>query len=378
MKLALPLLVLLLLAACGGTETHIPIGGLFALTGYGAQWGSAEHQGALLAIEEANAQGGIDGTPLRLIAEDTRTDPTTTVTALRKLVNADSVRFVIGPTWEASTVAAAPLASELGIVLATPSAYKSIEDQHARTLFSTYPPYEHEIASLKGLFAEEGLSRFAIIADEEFFSETMVGIFEGEARKNNWTVAGKYLHPTGAHDYRTALLKIERQQADAIYAPLADDNDKGLLMRQLKETGLGVRVISTASTENPSLLKSHGDAIEGIIYPYPVEAQGYDAFSERYEARFGTEPESPSAATAYDAARLLVMALRSGAHDPEAVSAYLHDIDEFEGASGILTFDPNGIMKSKDHLIKTVCGGEFVRYEDCSFSSHVMQAGVEV
>lgn len=359
------LILLLLLAGCGGERTEIPIGGLFALTGYGAQWGSAEHRGVQLAIEEMNIAGGVDGTQLMLVVEDTRTDPTATVTALRKLVEADRTRFVIGPTWEASTVAAAPLAAERGIVLISPSAYKSIEDQRAYTLFSTYPPYEYEIASLRGFFIEQNLSRFAIISDEEFFSETMVGLFENQAEKHGWTVAGTYLHPTGEHDYRTALLKIQGLHVDAIYAPLADDNDKGLLMRQIREAGLDVPVISTASTENPSLLASHGDAIEGIIYPFPATAQEYGAFSERYKRRFGVEPESPSAATAYDAAQILIMAMRDGARDPDSVAAYLHNLGEYRGASGTLAFDENGIIESKEHLIKTVCDGAFVQYADC-------------
>ena len=58
LKIAI-MLMLLALLGCSQTEQPAKIGGIFALTGYGASWGNAEQKAVMLAIEEANAQGGI-------------------------------------------------------------------------------------------------------------------------------------------------------------------------------------------------------------------------------------------------------------------------------------------------------------------------------
>ncbi len=354
-------LMLLALFGCAQTEQAVQIGGIFALTGYGASWGSAEQKAVVMAFEEANAQGGINGKKIELVSEDSKTESTQAVTALQKLIGED-IQFVIGTTWEADSTAIAPIAAENRIIMISPSSYKGIQDKNSEFLFSTYPPYGYEIDAMKRFFAEHKMQKFVIIYNNEFFSQIMKGLFEEEAAKNGWTVTGAFALETQETDFRTVLLKIKGLQVDAIYAPLAtDDPGKGLLLKQMRELGIDLPVISTASTETETLLKNYGKEVEGIIYAFPVEAPKYEEFSAKFETRYGEKPGSPSASTAYDAAKLLIMALQNG-KTPEEISAFLHKMQAFEGASNKITFDEQGIIASKEYKVKTVRNGQFTAY----------------
>ena len=74
----------------------IKIGQVTILTGDYAWFGESESQGADLAAEEINAEGGINGRRLEIVREDDKMDPAQSVTAFNKLVSVDKVQVVMG------------------------------------------------------------------------------------------------------------------------------------------------------------------------------------------------------------------------------------------------------------------------------------------
>lgn len=366
-KLAITMLLVLLLFGCKSSEETTSIGVISALTQHGADWGTEEKNAIELAVAEINIAGGIDGKQIKLIVEDSGTDPTKTITAYKKLTEVNGIKFIVGPTWEASTAAIAPLAAKENVLLISPSAYKNIQNQNSSHLFSTYPPYYYEIRGLIPFFEEHNMTRFVIIYHNEYFSELMKNFFVNEAEQNNWTISKTLARDVEDRDYRTSLLQLKNLNIDAIYAPLAvDDPDLGLLMKQMRELGINATVVSASSAENVNLLKNFATEIEGIIYPYPVETPAYSSFAEKYKQKYGELPHTPSAATAYDATTLLIDALKSGAETPEKVAKYLHNITDYQGASNVINFDEQGVISSKEHFVKTVKNGEFVEIEKTS------------
>lgn len=342
----------------------INIGAMFALTGYGAEWGSDELKGAMLAIDKTNSNGGINGQKIRLITEDSKTDSIEAVKAMNKLLYVDEVKYFLGTTWEADSTAIAPIAKKNNIIMISPSSYKGIEDENSSNLFSTYPPYGYEIANMKNFFKKEELKNFVLIYNNEFFSEVMKEIFIEESSENDWTVLQTYGLDVDEKNYETILLKIkDLGNIDAIYAPLSNEPNKGLLMRQLKRLNMSLKVISTSSTQNNDLLNEYKDELEGLYYAFPQEVPKYLQFEDDFERKYGIKPTSPSAATSYDATMLLIDALKSGARTTQEVSEYLHKVENYEGASNVITFNSNGIISNKKYIVKTIEGGNFVEVQ---------------
>ena len=83
----------------------IKIAGIFALTGRAAHIGTAQKDAVLLAIDEANQQGGINGRMLEMVMEDTESNPTKAVMALKKILESEDVVAIIGPTLTGTAMA---------------------------------------------------------------------------------------------------------------------------------------------------------------------------------------------------------------------------------------------------------------------------------
>ena len=100
-------LATLLLIACGPQEP-IRIGFIGELTGNSADLGEAGRNGAMLAIEQANQSGGINGRPIELLARDTGSTPATAISSAKELLDARVVA-VIGTMTSGMTSALLPV-----------------------------------------------------------------------------------------------------------------------------------------------------------------------------------------------------------------------------------------------------------------------------
>ena len=81
-------------AALAGKE--VKFGGVFSITGKGAEWGENGKIGTEIAVEEINAAGGVGGVPLRVIISDTGTEVAPAIALTRKMVQEDKVLAVMG------------------------------------------------------------------------------------------------------------------------------------------------------------------------------------------------------------------------------------------------------------------------------------------
>ena len=103
------LIAALVLAACTATgarsQEAIKIGGLLETSGFIASLGQPGLEGAMLAVEQINAKGGIAGKKLELININTESDNTKTVSAVKRLIEQDKVAAIVGPMNSGSSFA---------------------------------------------------------------------------------------------------------------------------------------------------------------------------------------------------------------------------------------------------------------------------------
>jgi branched-chain amino acid transport system substrate-binding protein len=359
--------VLILVVAAAGiyfsfltqpSKEAIKIGQLAALTGPGSAWGSSEVDGVLLAVKEAKSKRLEFG--LEIIVEDTQTDFVKTVNAYRKLVDLDGVKVVIGPTWNEFTQVMLQPAKDDGVMLLTPSASFDKFAVSSPYFFSTSHSVRFRTIPIARHMRENGRGRIAIAHDQNAFVELVYGFFLEEAAKNNLTIMEDTPTDPGNKDYRTELLRLINSRADAIYAMLAFPENIGVFIKQARELGYEGPIYTTENVELESLVANYGRALEGVIYSYPDIGPEEEAFLKRYEAEYGRQPAAPSAMSAYDAANLLIMALKSGARTPGEIALFLREVKDYRGASNIISFDEFGQIANKDYRIKTIQNGTFV------------------
>ena len=88
-----------------------------SLTGAGESYGTVANQAKLMAADEINAAGGINGRRLELVVEDSQCSAQGAVAAYRKLTSVEGIRIILGTSCSGAMLGAAPLAEDDGVIL---------------------------------------------------------------------------------------------------------------------------------------------------------------------------------------------------------------------------------------------------------------------
>src|SRR5688572_21417397 len=108
-------------SATAGTEGEIVIGEYGSMTGGQATFGVSTHNGIMLALDEINGAGGVNGRKIRVISEDDQSKAEEAANAVTKLISQDNVIAIIGEVASSSSLAAAPICQANKVPMITPS-----------------------------------------------------------------------------------------------------------------------------------------------------------------------------------------------------------------------------------------------------------------
>ena len=344
----------------------IKIGGALGLTGICAEFGEGELKATTLAVEEINAAGGINGKQLELISEDTQCDNKTTVSAFQKLINVDKVAAIIGPTWGDSFQGGYSFSQQAEIVSISPStAIEALEisKQPVHFIFSTWFPARTETSALQRYALSQRIKKVAVIHDQDPFGIMSAEVFKERAEQNSIEIVDEQEVAVETVDFRTVIAKIRTKTFDAVFASFITPESKAIFIKQAREQGIRVPILSTAEIQNPSLLASFSQVLEGVIYTYPKGSDDFDVFAEKYKTRFGVEPEGPSASNAYDAVTILVAAMKKGGTEGKELERALLETSIPGVTYDTLRFSEKHQITGGEFEIKTIKDGEFVKVQ---------------
>ena len=334
-------------------EAPIKIGGAFALSGFASQWGEAELNAAGMAIEETNAKGGIDGRKIEMITENIESDSIKSVIAVSKLIHADKIDVIIGPSWLDSFGGAAPLADENEVLMITPSASITAvkKEKNYGYVFSTWYRADVEIKELARHLSGK---RIVLFFGNDPFWEDISQNIKKNSDEFELKILGEYKFNSKETDFRTALIKIKETNPDAIVFGLNDE--RGILsFLQQRQVLYPDSVLYTTESIEEFLSKDDFKALMEnmrILSPKIVE----NDFSDRYKERFGTEPVF-SASNAYDATMILIEAMKAGNMDAESIRDYIANNEFSTVTFGNVRFDEIGGISGGEFVIKRVKNG---------------------
>ena len=355
----------LLFTNCAKKPAEFAIGAICPLTGDAAVYGAWFKKGLDLAVEEINAAGGINGIKVKIIYEDSRALPEDGVSAMSKLVNIQKVPVVIGAMASSVTLAVAPIAERTKTVLISPASSSPKITQAGDYIFRNWPSDLFEGREMADFaYSELGIKKIAILYINNDYGLGIKEVFEKHFERLGGEIIITERYEQGGTDFRTQLTKIKDRQPEAIYLPTMA-KEAGLILKQAKEIGVKSRFLSIMGIEAPTMLEIAGDAAEGVIYSYP----GFDPdspydivqeFQEKYKVKYGEKAEA-FAAHAYDAMKIVALAIERGGYTPEGIKDALYKIKDFPGVAGLTTFDENGDV-IKQVMIKIIKEGKFHIY----------------
>ncbi len=285
---------------------------------------------------------------VELIVLDDRGDAALGTSLLRDL-EASGVLGVIGPLHEASLELVAPGRSA-PLVLISPTAPALPAD--ASDVYSLAAAEPGAARALAGYAMDNGLNTAALlyprIRDATFEAEAFRELYEALGG----TVVGDFTYAPGTTFFEAHLRNIESLLPSVLVLPLPVQ-DVELLAPQVTFFGLDsleVRVMGTAAWTRPETLENVDPRhLNGVIVasPQPAERRmaGLERFVEAYEDLHQHSLRSQVPALGYDAASLLLEAVRLGARTPTQLTEILATINGFEGATGVLSVSDGRIVR---------------------------------
>jgi len=353
------IVLVLFLVSCVPPETEVEpvkIGASLTLTGFGAQWGSNAQKAIDMAVEEVNIAGGINGRPIEVIYEDFKEiDLKAAATAGIKLATVDQVDIIL-TQWAEDTEVIHPVAAENDILTIVVSSGAKGLPQKSPLLFRVWPSDEKLVKVRIDYALEQGVEKAAIISEQSSYFSTFRDIYvDVWKEKTGKDVFLQEISPDDT-DFKTILSKIKERGSDVLFLEV-NFNNAGLILKQAKELGITIMLIGTGGSDDPSLITVAGDAAEGLTYAEYKPAA--PEFIEMFKEKYGVEPGIP-ADHAYDAIMILAKVMKEYGTNTEDIRQGLLSIEDFPGASGVISIDEHGDRSGKEIVLKRIENGKGV------------------
>lgn len=334
-------------ASAPGAPDHslIKIGYYGDLSGPTFNFGESAKNGVLMAAEEINQAGGINGRRVDVVIEDDQGSPERAATRASKLIDRDKVIAVIAGGTSGNSRAGAPKAQVAKIPLIAPSAtdpaVTPIGDYIFRACF--IDTFQGEVMAK---FAVNTLKarKAAILLDfNSPYSRGLSDFFELSFTRLGGQIVAKQLYTITDGDYRGQLNSIRLAAPDVIYIPGYYGN-VALIAKQARQIGITQPLLGGDGWDAPELWDLGGDSLNGsyISNHYSAEdpSPAIQAFVREYKLRYGNLLPDAHAALAYDAMRVLFDAIqRAGTTDGPKLRDALAQTKSFPGVTGIITIN---------------------------------------
>lgn len=333
-------------------ENTLKIGEVGSMTGGDATFGTSTHQGAMLAIEEANLNGGVFGRKLELVSLDDQGKASEAVLAVNKLITQERVHAVLGEVSSSRSLAMAPIAQQFKIPMITPSSINSKVTQQGDYIFRVCFVDQFQ-SKVMADFAWNNLraKRAAILRDvKSDYSQDSSEIFIERFKKAGGSIVVDQSYSAGDIDFKSQLTAIRSAQPDVILVP-GYYTEVALIARQGRELGITAPLLGGDGWDSPLLKEIGGKALQGSYFvshfaqdPSNVENQ---KFVETYKKTYRGQTPDGLAALGYDAARVLIESLKriQAEHKdlpqdlPKQIRDALATTRNFPGVTGQISID---------------------------------------
>lgn len=326
-------------------------------TGPVTQYGTMQNIGVNMAIEQLNAKGGMNGKQLVAKVYDDACEPKQAVTVANQIVN-DGVQFVIGHLCSSSTIPAAKIYNDEGIIMISgASTAPELTDKGYTTIFRTIG-LDSQTTPISAEYVQNELKpkNIAILHDKQQYGQGLadgikkiledagveVAIFEGVNK--------------GQTDFSALITKMKKANIDFVYWG-GYHPEAGLILRQSAAQDFKPAFMGADGLDNPDLVAIAGEAAEGVLITAPVDfskvaenAELVKAFEAKKEDASG-----PFVMPSYAALQVIVdTANKLGTDDPAKIAEELHKGESYQTPIGDIAFDDKGDLKAFRFVVYSV------------------------
>jgi branched-chain amino acid transport system substrate-binding protein len=362
------------LAACSSAAAAGPSAGdtvyfgvSSATTGQYAQYGQQFKEAFDLAVEQVNANGGINGKKVALKYEDSQSDPKQSVTVAQKFVGDNDVSLVFGDYSSAASIPASPIYTagkllQYGFNNSNPDFTLKGSEYQWSTSITTSASYEWTADYIK----QQGVKSVGVTyLNTADWGIPAFNAFKAEADKIGLKITDAEGVLDTSDDYRPSLTKAVAGQPDA-FAHIGYGPDAAKIVTQLRAIGYKGTFYGGQDEQSFDGTPDAEGAVIGAQFLETSSDPAVQAFVKAFKAKYPSEEHVTSfEAGAYDALNVAVAAAKLGGTTREGILAGFPQVKDVPSVVyGKITFDQATRRVASPQLTPTILkGGSWVEYK---------------
>lgn len=370
--LSIALVLAMTLSGAAMAEGTLVIGGTGPLTGDYATYGLSARNGAMIAMDEINAAGGVNGITFDVKYEDDQASAELAVNGYSTLID-EGMQVSLGAVTSGACIALAEESQYDGLLVLTPSASNKEVTKYDNVFRVCFTDPDQGVYAADFIAKNAIATKIAIIYDKS--NDYSVGIHDNfvteAAAKGLEVVTDQAFTDQSNTDFSVQIQAVADSGAELVFLPIYAQ-EAAYILTQSKSAGLSVTffgcdgldgVLTKIGAENEA-------ACEGVMLLTPFAADAQDektvAFVAKYQELYGTTPDQ-FAADGYDAVYAIKAALEQAGitdlSDPDFNSKMIAAMTEItvEGLTGTMTWTADG-EPTKTATAVVIKDGAYVAY----------------
>lgn len=334
---------------------HVKVGVMMAFSGGSSSMGYGANKGIQLAKKQLGADN------IELVQADSKCDPKTAASAIKKLI-AQHVVAIIGEGCSSASVAALPAANNAKIPMISPSASSptlSIPDDY---FYRVVPPDTFQGSFMAQSIYDKGIRKVAVFYTNEPYGTGMNKVFQEKFE----ALGGKVVTTASAEpdviDLSTQINQLKAANPEAVFIAPNSVVSGTAAIKLLRQAGVNVPLYGADIMYDKTIISNAPQAAEGLtITSFPT---GTKSFKQALVNEYQITEQLYAAPQAYDAFHAIYMAVQKGATTGEQIKNILPTLS-FQGVSAKIKFDQNGEISDKNYKydLLQVKDGKFITLE---------------
>jgi branched-chain amino acid transport system substrate-binding protein len=329
------------------------IGAILSITGAASFLGEPEKNTLIMLKEQLNKAGGINGHPIEVIIEDSKSDETQAVLAAKKLLEKDKVLAIIGPSTTGESMAVIPIVTPAQTPLISCAAGAGIT-QPVSDRYWIFKTPQYDTSAVEAIYSylkKQNMTKVGIISISTGFGDSGRKALLETAPKYGISIVADERYGPKDSDMTTQLTKIKSAGAQAVINWSVGPGQV-IVTKNWHALKMGIPLLQSHGWGSKKNIELAGKAAEGVIAPlsrlvvwdklpdkHPQKSL-LMKYSTDYEARFKSEPGT-FGGHAYDAFMMLVEAMKKVGPDKKKIRDYLeNNIKNWPGTGGIFNMSP--------------------------------------
>ncbi|HAZ06103.1 MAG TPA: hypothetical protein DCY58_07425 [Acetobacterium sp.] len=365
--LVLLIVIVLCLSSCL-VQKPLSIGFVASLTGSTSELGVNGRNGLLMAVEEMNAAGGVNGKAVEVVIKDDQNNPEVGLAVDQELQEA-GISFIVGHMTSNMATLSVPFVNSQDMLMINPTMSATTlfgQDDHVIGVVS---PNSDQAAIIKESMVKDSVGkRVAVIYESQNLAYTKTvkdGIAQDIAPVGGQIIYEEAFLASANPNYLEISQRVLSTQSDSIVI-LASSFDAAMFCQQFYKLNNQTPIYLAAWSMNNDLLLQGGAAVEGVtitsLIDLESQAPAYMAFRDNYLKKYGAEPTFAAVYT-YEATMLLLNTVAETANpNPEKVKQAILQKGIYPGLQNEITIDGYGDA-SRTIYEYVVKNGQFTKAE---------------